>query len=100
MRCAPSTLLAPKLAQRLHQPHVRSSVPEWRAAHLVPVEDFVTQRIGLELDTSLALGGALQAQSVRSSVVISRHQSSSVVISAHQRSSAVISGTHLQVQSV
>ena len=70
--------------------HVRLSVPEWRAAHLVTVEDFVTQRIGLELDTSLALGSALQVQSVWSSVVIS----------GHQWSSAVISGTHLQVQSV
>ena len=110
MRSASCALFTPQLTQRLHQPHVCSSVLERRATNLVTVEDFVTQRIGLELDTSLALGGALQVQSVWSSVVISGHQWSSVVISGHQgsseviwchqQSSAAISGPHLQVQSV
>ena len=92
MRSASCALFTPQLTQRLHQPHVCSSVLERRATNLVTVEDFVTQRIGLELDTSLALGGALQVQSVWSSVVISGHQWSSGVIRGHLVSSAVISG--------
>ena len=90
MRSASCALFTPQLAQRLHQPHVCSSVLERRATHFVTVEDFVTQRIGLELDTSLALGGALQVQSVWSSVVIRGHQRSSGVISSHQQSSVAL----------